>query len=461
MKTYSKELPIYCKTDIVVCGGGTAGSFAAISAAQRGKNVLLIEQFGSLGGSATNALVTPFMKVHIEGEPQCSYIAEVIKKRLFDINGAAGNRGEKFDPILLKIVLEELCLEAGVNILYYTYICDVIKDGSTINSVVIANKSGIQLVESDIFIDATGDGDVSTYANAGYLKGNPATGKTQPISLRYTVGGIDRVAFSEFIKNEIERTGNDGAVIFDPPEETYGAVVSSYGFNWTLNDVFMKAKENGDLLEEDTLYWQAFSLSNRPDSMTFNNPEFFDEVDGTNPEHLTKTQIEGKKRIYRQLCFYKKYLKGFEKSYISEIASMVGIRETRHILTEYVLTNEDVLSRKKFDDHFSQCNYPIDVHGKTLTYVSNARPINDGKPFYEIPYKSLVVKDLDNLFVVGRCLGADFFAQSSLRIQPPVRSSGEAAGIAAVIAINENKLPREINGKFVREEMIKSGAKYY
>ncbi|OGO88512.1 MAG: hypothetical protein A2Y15_01775 [Clostridiales bacterium GWF2_36_10] len=451
------SLPVYYKADVVVCGGGTAGVFAAIAAAEHGKKVIIIEQFGSVGGSATNALVTPIMKNSIVDNPQCSYISNKVRDRIFAYGGSDKD-GLKFDPLVLKIVLEELCVEAGVKLLYHTFIADVVKEGNKLKSVMIVNKAGMQLVEGDIFIDCTGDGDIGVFAGAEYTKGNPDTGKTQPISIRYIVGGIDLPEVGRFFASEIKRTGVCRAVGVDVNSEygIYGAVTGTG--KWTLSDLFEQAIANGDLIEDDKLYWQAFNLPNRYDTLAFNNPEFFDDVDGTNPDHLTRTQIEGRKRIFRQLNFYKKYMKGFENAYISEIAPMVGIRETRHIAAVYVLTANDLLSKKKFEDAICQSNYPVDIHGKVLDFNDYSKPIDDGRPYYEIPYRSLVVKGIDNLFVTGRCLGAEFLAQSSLRVQHSVRASGEAAGIAAAFALDKGILPREIDGRVVRAEMEKLGA---
>ncbi|MBO7665885.1 MAG: FAD-dependent oxidoreductase, partial [Clostridia bacterium] len=198
----------------------------------------------------------------------------------------------------------------------------------------------------------------------------------------------------------------------------------------------------------------------RKDALAFNNPEFFEDVDGTNVEDLTKAQLEGKRRIYRQLEFYKKYLKGFENAYISEIAPMVGVRESRNVIGKYTMTGIEMLQRKKFADSFSQTNYPIDIHGKELNCKENVAPVDDGKPWYEIPFGTLVVKDFKNLFVAGRCIGVDFLAESSIRVQSSVRSSGDAAGIGAALACKRGVSSYDIDGVEVRSIMISVGADF-
>ncbi|MBO4452879.1 MAG: FAD-dependent oxidoreductase, partial [Clostridia bacterium] len=424
------SLPVFASADIVVCGGGTAGVFAAKAAADRGKDVLIVEQFGSLGGTATNGLVLPVMHTHMPENPQCSYISNIVRDKLFEA-GACNEGGANFDPLVMKIVLEQMCADAGVRVLMHTFIADAIVEDGKLEAIVVANKKGLGLIKGKIFIDGTGDGDVCVRAGAGYTKGDPETGKNQPISLRYIVSDVDFDVFGQFLNDEIKRTGISNAASF-VDGKIYVAVCTNG--NWTFGDLFDKAIAAGDLTEDDKAYWQGFTMMGRKNAMAFNNPEFFDEVDGTDPEVLTKTQIEGKARILRQLAFYKKYFKGFENAYISDVAAMVGIRESRNITTEYVLTAEDLLCRRKFDDMFCQSNYPVDIHGKTLNFNKEKLTVDDGKPWYEIPYRSLVVKGIDNLYVTGRCLGAEFLAQSSLRVQHSCRASGEAAGIGAALA---------------------------
>lgn len=456
--TLTKKLEARYSADVVVCGGGTAGAFAAIAAAERGCKVMIVEQFGGLGGTATYGLVTPVMHTHISSDPQCSYIVPKLNALMVRLGVADPATGRYFDPMGLKIALERMCMDAGVEMLFHTFITDVIKEGDTVKGIVVSNKSGTYVVEGKVFIDCTGDGDVSVLAGAEYTKGNPETGKCQPISLRYLVDGVNVPEMGEFLLSETARTGVDSACSYNRDTQDFYMAVCREGA-WTLGDLFDKAIAAGDLVPEDRWYWQAFRVPGRPSTVAFNNPEFFEEVDGTDVEHLTHTQLVGKQRIMRQLMFYKKYFKGFENAYIGEIAGMVGIRESRNIVTKYVMTAEDLMKKNKFDDAFCQSNYPIDIHGKTL----NCKPVapnDDGKPWYEIPYGTLVVRGIDNLMVAGRCLGCEFLAQSSLRVQQSVRSSGEAAGIGAAMAVEQSVLPKQIDGRAVRTEMEKLGAVY-
>jgi Succinate dehydrogenase/fumarate reductase, flavoprotein subunit len=440
------------KTDILVAGGGTAGVVAAIAAARSGMDVILVEQFGSLGGSAVNALVTPLMDTGVEGNPLCSSISEEINNRI--ANTGFGGRGEYgsgfFDPEMMKFVLEEMAVEYGVKLLYYTYITDAVMQDGVIQGIIAENKGGRSSILSKRVIDCTGDGDVCVKAGARYDKGDSRTGKNQPVSIRYIMDGVDIDRFSEFIKT------------YDPAfeyEKPYFHTASVWGRDWALTPVFQKAYEAGDITFEDGAYWQVFGIPGKRNVLAFNCPEIFDRVDGTNPQDLTYAQVNGKKAIIRLMKFYRKYFSGFEDAYITNVAPMVGIRESRRIKCLYTLSDEDVFYQKKFTDFIARSNYPVDIHGLELT-LDKPQSDDIGNPYYEIPYRCLVVEGIKGLLTAGRCISSTFAAQGSLRIQPTARATGEAAGIAAALSIKNNVELADICGEDVRTEMIKYGARF-
>jgi len=411
-----------------------------------------------LGGSATAGLVTPLMHTGIPGNPYCSYLSEEVQKRLLALGGSSEN-GRAFDPMMLRIVLEKMCTEAGVRLLYHTFIPEaVVKDGK-IESVVIANKAGLSRVTGKIFIDCTGDGDVCVRAGAAYRKGNPETGRNQPMSLRYLIENVDLKRFRAFTEEKKKETGIEAGVEIGE-DGIYAYLECDSQGPSLLNDCFREAIAKGELAQEDFLYWQAFYVPGRPGCIAFNCPEFFEHVDGTDPRDVTLDQIEGKERILRHLQFYRKYFPGFENACIGDIAVLMGVRETREIQTETMLDSKELWGKKKSPDMICQSNYPIDVHGRVLSNQFLGDQADDGMPWYDIPYGCLVVKGFDNLMVSGRCAGADFYAQASVRIQETARSTGEAAGIAAAMALERNAAPREIQGADVRKKMMEKGARY-
>ena len=453
MKNYTlqKTCDVLAQYDVVVVGGGTAGVIAAIAAANEGASVALIEQFGALGGSSTGALVTPTMNTHVEGVPMNSYIVTELD-RLALARGAMSMRGVSryYDPILLPVILEEMAVGAGVSLYLYTDLVDVVKEGRNIVGVFVSDKSGMHVIEGKQFIDCTGDGDLSVMAGAEYTKGNPKTGKNQPISLRYMVSGVDMQAFHE--------TAPDSVSLW---EGCCYAACTTQDPRTSVERIMAEARDNGDLIPEDLAYWQVFTLPSRPDTLACNCPEIFDRVDGTSAPDLTNAQISGKQSAMRQLAFYKKYFKGFENAYISGFASMVGIRESREIATDRILTIAEAKRYAKFDDAVAQTNYPVDIHGFGDEYTNeHVDGIENEKPYFEIPFGSIVVRDVDNLFVAGRCIGCDFFVQAAIRIIPTVRATGEAAGIAAALCAKEGINAHEIDGVRVHNTMVARGAEF-
>ena len=458
-KVFYQSLPVIDQAEVVVCGGGTAGAFAAIAAAREGRDVLLVEQFGMLGGSATAGLVMPVMSSHMPGNPQCSWIAEELNRRLRDLR-ASGLDGRSFDPVIVKVLLEDMCGEYHVRLLYHTSLADVVRDGDQISSIVVVNKDGLSRIKGRIFIDCTGDGDLSVRAGAKYTSGNPDTGLNQPMSLRYIVDGIDMLSFRDYLEELRIQTGitEDETHVSSDGTYMYGAFTPS--LHSFLRPVFEAAHNAGDLTEDDLLYWQAFSIPGRYGSLAFNCPEIFEDTNGTNARHLTSAQVKGKQAILRQLAFYRKYFRGFERAYIADIAVMVGVRESREIQTEFVLTAEDILSHRKHTDMICQSNYPIDVHGKQLKNLHLKESFEDGKPWYDIPWRCLIVSGISNLLVAGRCLGADFYCQASVRVQQSARATGEAAGIGAALSLEKKMQPREIKGQEIKARMQARGARF-
>ncbi len=441
--------------DVCVVGGGTAGAVAAIAAANMGAAVLLIERYGALGGTETMGLVTPVMP---EGAPSGnaeSAISKQIRKRLTEKGYAHkfdGNYSSWFDTEMLKMELEVMVHEAGVKVLYDTELVDVVvKDGS-IDAIMVHNKGGLCGIRATEYIDCTGDGDLSVKAGAAYQSGGP-NGMNQSVSLRYEMCGVDLERFGRWLE---ENGQNDGW--------TKAPLISTFrgGCCPGFDAVIQKAIADGAVTEADMHYVQMFTMPGNPTAMNFNCPELGNSENVLDPEFMSDRYYEGKKAVVRSAEFYKKYVPGFENASLSKIAPMLGIRESRRIETEYVLTIDDIFAYTKFDDGISISDYKIDVHGSTKFAAIADKEYDHSLPreewYFTMPYRALVVKGVDNLLVAGRCAGADFFAQSAIRVQHMCRYMGEAAGIGAALAAEGNILPREVDGCDVKAQMIALGA---
>jgi hypothetical protein len=433
------------KYDVLVIGGGTAGSAAGIAAARAGMRVLIIEREAALGGTATLAQVTPMMGVGIAGNPDTSGINAEVKRRMREAGHcqAWGSNDGIFDPEMLKTVLEDMAGETGCQILYNTEFLAAETANGKISGVLNHNRSGFSRISADVYIDGSADAVVALSAGVKCEEGRK--GKNQHMSLRFMMGGIDQ----EALYNHITEIG--GWVM--------SAQQIEFASLWTytdspLTELFRKGVKDGVIKYEDAIYIQAFNVPGMPGVFSFNCPEAHQLYQANDAECVTQVIIRCRAAARRLAKFFKIYLRGFENAYILSTASMPGIRESRRIVGRYFVTADDYNNRARFDDAIAQLAYPIDIHGGECDV--SVTPMEKGE-FMEIPFRCLIPAEVDNLLVAGRCMSADFYAQSALRIQPTCRATGEAAGIAAAIAVKKKIDVCDVDGREVRDEMIKHG----
>ena len=428
--------------DVIVIGGGTAGSAAAIASAREGASTLIVERNSYLGGSATGGQVTPMMHIGINGKAGHSYINEIIKKKMAAEGYAAddkyGNDGW-INTEMLKFTLEELFTEHNGSILYCTELIDTVVEDKKLKGILVHNKSGLQLIYGSTFIDCTGDADVSYNSGVSCLSGDELLHSNQAMSLRFMAGNIDIARLKGFLKDIGEP---------DILEYPLVEIASVWEHETPLNRVFKKGLENKDIEYQDGKYFQAFSVPGMPEVMSFNCPEIPDIYDALNPASISLALVTGRKMIKRLHGFLKAYLPGFEESFIMSVAEMPGVRESRRIKGKYILSEKDYVNRVKFDDAIARTAYPIDIHGLIDENQLGIRPMERGE-YLEIPYRCLVTEDIENLIVAGRCISSTFTAQSAARIQPTCRAMGEAAGIAAAYCVKNNIRPNELDGRIV------------
>ena len=412
--------------DVIVVGGGTAGAIAGIAAARAGAKTLVVEALGSLGGSGTNAQVTPLMRNVSGGISLNQGITEDLKRRLLERgDGAvdANSNDNWFNPEAMKFVLERMLVEAGAEVLYHTHFVAPILEAERISSVVVHNKDGLVRLEGRAFIDATGDADVAVRAGAPFDAGESGTGLHQAMSLRFTLGGVDLETLCGFLAQHGQAQESTRFMHF----------WMVWGKNATLEPLFRKGVEDGLLLERDGDYFQGFSVPGMPGCISFNCPRLGADINnGADAWTLSRAQVDGKLAIDRLLNFLRGRFDGCQTSYIASYAAMPGVRETRRIRGEYVLTLEDILHCQTFDDAICRNHYPVDIHtprGKLLYHERNGDyPYFKPDAFHEIPFRALIPLGIANLLVPGRCASATFEAQSAIRVQQNCHSMGEAAG---------------------------------
>lgn len=427
------------KYDVIVGGAGPSGICAAIAAKRGGANVLLIENSGLLGGTNILSLVGPLMTYHNMRNQVIKGIAEEIIDRLKKINGTLGHITDPLgfcstvtpiDTEALKRLYFELIQENNVDLLLHTKIIDACEENGNIKYITVANKEGVYNIEANYFIDATGDGDIAHFAHAEYIFGRTSDNLCQPMTMPFVVSNVDVNRLLEAVKEN-----PDNFVIHKNYDYKY------LGISGFFKEV-LQAKSNGDfnINRDRVLLFQNVIKNEVTINMTRVN-----KYSALSAVERTKAEIEGRNQIQEAFNFLVKYIPGFENSYISQTPHQIGIRETRHIVCEYMITKEDVLSHKKFDDAICVSAFPMDIHSPDSATIEVDEDNPSENLAFEIPLRSMLPVGLNNLIVTGRIIGATHEAAASLRVCPVCMALGEAAGSLASIATNDNVNIREVS----------------
>ena len=408
--------------ELTVCGGGTAGVATGYIGAKYGLKTLIIEKNIHLGGTMTSALVMPVMKSNTNNI-NCEFYNDFIdelKKYNGQITYSDGNRGW-FNPELSKIALDSMLERVKCDVLYNTEIVDAVTENNHIKSICISAKMLSLYIDSLYYVDATGDGNFSQILKNNILK-NPNS--RQPMTLRFHISNIDMKTFSQWLL-EIDKD-RDVTSVYEVNGETHLSTACTWDMskNWALRPIFEQAVKNGDLKEQDTAYFQIFTIPGMPCTISLNCPRIVldKDIDPLDPFAASKALTLGRMQIWRLYCFLKKYFPGFENSYISNIADMIGIRESRRVEGEKIYTKDDILSGKTYNNPVLHADYPIDIH----SYNKDGYTLQHTKVDYELPLKCLKASGYNNLYIAGRIVSADFEAQAALRIQSSCFSMGEA-----------------------------------
>ena len=405
--------------DIIVVGSGPAGIAAAVNAGRSGLKTLLIESQGRLGGIATAGYMS-----HWTGTVGNQTYWEILKRH----NEKCGEseRNTRIDPDLLTITYIEMMEETNVECVLYTTVFDVIMEENRLTGVVCCNKNGLSIYKSKVVIDASGDGDVAYRSGAEYFIGRETDGKMQPATLMFKVGGVDM----------------DRAVF---PGSFETLVPTEKGELQALAKEILPYPAGHVLLYKTTI----------PGIVTCNMTNVIG-IDGTKAEDLTKAEFVCRKQMLPIVNFLREYVPGYEKCYIVGSASLIGVRETRHFKGVQTITEKDIMEAKQFDDAVVFGAYfNFDVHNITGSGLDKTGVQKHFKQMggYTIPYGCLVPEKIDGLLLSGRNISGTHMAHSNFRAMPICAGIGEAAGIAAVIAVKNNKQVREVTAQEIQALM--------
>jgi hypothetical protein len=524
--SYSIDVPVTEKREVVVVGGGPAGVVAALAARRNGADTLLIERASYLGGMMTGGLVVSlhgyrFHKDYVKRYAMSNWETPLIVKgislevatRLQKARGTIdqGHLGdpsvrENFDAEIMVHVLDEMMEESNVEVLFNTFAFSVVVESNTVKGVVIANKSGSQIIAADMIIDTTGDADMATAAGVPFQMGRDKDGRLHGGALMMEVGGIDVDRLTKYLRNRPGKTEECKRRLQEELSRMCGGGASKNEYETLLTldgrrghfsmagpdrswDEIEQDKRDGKYLklpglDEEWLgfikegkvpalmgaskkiyprppmiYWFGLIRQGKmryDQTNTGLHEAFFDQ---TNEKEISKALIYMRKADRAYMAFFNERIPGFEDAYIIRTSPMAGTRESRRITGEYILAAEDCVTGKRFPDVIAQCGRACNVHSLTGVWGEHIW-LEPKKPF-DIPYRCLIPKKIDNLLVAGRSISVDFIASGAIRAQPNCMSLGEAAGTAAALSSKLGVRARDLDIKMLQTKLLEHGVQLF
>lgn len=436
--------------DVIVCGGGPSGFIAAIAAARAGARTLLIEKYGFVGGMATSAWLGPISPMHFGDERVVAGIPEEFVDRMRQAGGSTGHlrctnpHGSGaylgfYDREHYKWTAIQMLQEAGAELLFHSFVGDVRVEGDRVTAVEVVNKSGKRWYAAKVVVDATGDADVAFLAGAEHTVGNDH-GVSQPGTLMFDMANVDTAALKTYMDEHLDDFEWASELVALQP---YADDLQQQHFvGQGFLDVIGEGLSSGELyLGRNSI---LFLTTTHPGLMHFNSTRIAG-LDGRSAESLTAGEIDGRRQVMSLSEYIVKHIPGFENAYLAGTGTQVGIRESRHVVGEYVLTGEDVLHGRKFDDVVARGYFPIDIHNlKGKEGYQGGGRWADPEDSYDIPLRTLVPVRLDGLVISGRAISATHEAHGSLRTQGGAMAIGQAAGVLAAEAALRDEQPREV-----------------
>lgn len=441
--------------DLIVIGGGIAGSMAAIAAARENLAVLLIEEEAYLGGSLTARGTGPMMTFHAGELQVIQGIPDELIQRLVDKGLSVGHIPDStgytytvtpFDSEGMKRELELMCLESGVRILYHTTIVETIVEESLLTSVRCLCASNIFEVRGRYFIDATGDADLIAMASIPYEQGREEDEKDQPLTMNFKLVGVDIDAIRDLMETNVE------LFPFLAPKAGLQKKASRLSFSG-FQELMKAGKDDGDITFDRDIVL-CFE-TNAKDEVIVNMSRVLDK----NPVHpldLTEAEIEGRRQVWELYEFMKRRIPGFANARLTSSGPAIGIRSSRRVRGLYRVTVADVLEERVFPDAISACGYPIDIHSPDGEDTDTTFLREGG--YYTIPLRSLLNDTVPNVLAAGRNISCEFAAHASLRVSPSAAAIGQGAGTAVAVAVHTGALLKDLPLDVLHARLSAGGA---
>ena len=425
-----REIPVVGKYDLVICGGGAAGIGAAIAAAERGVNTALVERFSFLGGMATAGFVNPMSEFAYNGRFITGGIPRRFAEKLIALGGAQFEEPRcnlSFDPEVYKLAAYRMLTQAGVTLYMNTFLSDCIRENGTLSGVIISNKEGLQVLEADFFIDATGDADLAWQAGLEML---PQRRDRQPGSLCFCLSGVDTSTQRMHIIHQRNHRFNHQAIF--------------------VRETLLSLREQGIPVPQFGGPWLATTMSEG--CITVNMTR--SPVDATNVQDLQCAEAKMREDIFTLVKLMKEHVAEFRNCRITAIAPAVGVRESRRVKGMHILTGQEYIDCVKFHDSVARACHPVDIHlpgdeGQELTFPTDAG---------YIPFRSLITSNEPNLLIAGRCISADAEAFAAIRVQAPCMETGQATGIAVALCKADGVAVQDVNITKLVAEVRREGS---
>ena len=429
--TLTKQVNVVGSYDVVVCGGGPAGVFAALAAAKGGAKVAIVEQYGFLGGMATAGLVMPLSVFTYNNERVIGGLPWEFLERLEAMGGGyiekpLGNVA--FDPELYKLCMQRMVLEAGIDLYMHSYLSGIVMEQNRVQSVVVENKNGTEALEAKFVIDCTGDADVAAFAG---VEMQPQNGEPlQPLSTYFILAGVDT---ESAVVNEAMHHNKQGVNCHCLPIREY-------------------LLEHAEQLNIPEFGGPWFCTTLHPGCVAVNMTRT--AGDACDNRDYTAAECRLREDVYHMADVLRTNFKEFENCYVASVATQAGIRETRRIKGVHTMTAEEYISGYRYEDSISRGAHPIDIHATN----GSSQVTHFLEQAAYVPYRALIAEGYPNLFVAGRALSADRKAFASMRVQASCMGTGQAAGVAAALCVAAGCDVAEVDIAKLKSELRALGA---
>ncbi|MBU7004777.1 MAG: FAD-dependent oxidoreductase [Theionarchaea archaeon] len=438
MSTYTypaKDIPVLGEYDVIVVGGGSAGCAAALSASRHGAKTLILERCGYLGGAMVSQLVATILStngVDFQGIWH-EFMGEMRKRGGTGdlVRLHSGDIGGAVDPEIAKHVWDAMLSGSNVGILHHVQVSDAIIENGRIKGVVVETISGISAIFGCLIVDCTGDGTVCARAGVPWEQGDGDHKWAMATTTIFRMGNARRPeGFPNPDYLKVLEEGTERAI----EGKKYSTPIITSG----------RAKGYARR-------WRGWTAPPHRIETTHVTGRVL-EVDPLDPWDLTRAEREGRQQAWQVQDYYRRNAPGYEEAYLVDTSSHTGIRSSRRIRGLARVCREDVLALRKYPDGIARSSWRVDIWpADSYTAAPDAYTDDgwksriNGGDYFDIRYGCLVARGVDNLLVAGRCISADHWAQSSLRIQQTCQSTGQAAGTAAALSLEYDVTPRKLD----------------